>query len=169
MRAKPFDPTKYCLGCGYILDFLPESRCPECGRLFDPDKPSTFYVNFAVERRNLLRNALIGLGALLLSYVFGAVAFEISSLPWAMACGFACLFFLVAGCFIGIDFLLRGPKLLLRRYEQLGAFSSWVTSAKVIAYLLVAVLLVVALTSFVLFGLLLGVLLMMVFGTWPLT
>lgn len=31
-----------CLGCGYILDGLPESRCPECGRRFDPNDATTF-------------------------------------------------------------------------------------------------------------------------------
>ena len=28
---------KRCLGCGYILDGLPEPRCPECGRAFNGD------------------------------------------------------------------------------------------------------------------------------------
>src|SRR5689334_6297711 len=31
-----------CLDCGYSLRGLPESRCPECGRRFDPDDPVTF-------------------------------------------------------------------------------------------------------------------------------
>ena len=35
-------PCKKCLGCAYILDYLPENRCPECGRTFDPDDPLTF-------------------------------------------------------------------------------------------------------------------------------
>ena len=35
-------PTKYCLGCSYALDGLPENRCPECGRPFDPDESRTF-------------------------------------------------------------------------------------------------------------------------------
>jgi hypothetical protein len=34
---------KRCLGCGYILDSLPENRCPECGRRFDPRDPRTYY------------------------------------------------------------------------------------------------------------------------------
>ncbi|MEW6251117.1 MAG: hypothetical protein AB1716_10755 [Planctomycetota bacterium] len=33
---------KRCLGCGYILDGLPEPRCPECGRWFDPGNPDTY-------------------------------------------------------------------------------------------------------------------------------
>ncbi len=35
---------KRCLGCGYILDHLPEPRCPECGRGFDPLDPETYFV-----------------------------------------------------------------------------------------------------------------------------
>ncbi len=35
-------PTKYCLGCSYVLDGLPENRCSECARPFDPQDPRTF-------------------------------------------------------------------------------------------------------------------------------
>ena len=35
------DP-KRCLGCDYILEGLPAPRCPECGRGFDPNDPSTY-------------------------------------------------------------------------------------------------------------------------------
>jgi hypothetical protein len=31
-----------CLRCGYLLVGLPESRCPECGQLFDLSDPTTF-------------------------------------------------------------------------------------------------------------------------------
>jgi hypothetical protein len=37
-----FYEHKRCLGCGYDLHGLPENRCPECGRGFDPAHPSTF-------------------------------------------------------------------------------------------------------------------------------
>ena len=33
---------RYCLGCDYGLKGLPENRCPECGREFDPENPATF-------------------------------------------------------------------------------------------------------------------------------
>jgi hypothetical protein len=33
---------KRCLTCGYILEHLPESRCPECGRGFDPEDSTTW-------------------------------------------------------------------------------------------------------------------------------
>lgn len=34
---------KRCLGCGYILNHLPEPRCPECGRAFDPHDARTYF------------------------------------------------------------------------------------------------------------------------------
>ncbi|MBU0639869.1 MAG: hypothetical protein KKB50_13455 [Planctomycetes bacterium] len=36
------ESPKRCLGCGYILEGLPENRCPECGRPFDPDDRQTY-------------------------------------------------------------------------------------------------------------------------------
>jgi hypothetical protein len=35
-RLFPAPPPR-CLWCGYILEYLPEDRCPECGNAFDPD------------------------------------------------------------------------------------------------------------------------------------
>ena len=35
-------PTRYCRGCGYILDGLRHHACPECGRVFDPAAPATY-------------------------------------------------------------------------------------------------------------------------------
>lgn len=46
------DP-KRCLGCAYILEGLPEHRCPECGRGFDPDNPRTYFIRFRSGRRYL--------------------------------------------------------------------------------------------------------------------
>lgn len=34
--------TAVCLGCGYSLRGLPEAICPECGRAFNPDDPTTY-------------------------------------------------------------------------------------------------------------------------------
>jgi hypothetical protein len=39
--AIPNDAT--CLGCGYALRDLPEPRCPECGREFDPAESWSFH------------------------------------------------------------------------------------------------------------------------------
>ena len=36
------DITKICIRCSYVLDNLPEPRCPECGAPFDPADSGTF-------------------------------------------------------------------------------------------------------------------------------
>src|SRR5687767_6979345 len=46
---------RYCLRCFYDLRGLPENRCPECGRFFDPDDPRTYSATVSPER---LRNAV---------------------------------------------------------------------------------------------------------------
>ena|GEM_PF-1851857 len=38
----PEETTAYCLECGYVLRGLPDQRCPECGRDFDPAQPDTY-------------------------------------------------------------------------------------------------------------------------------
>lgn len=42
MARMPSPEPKRCLGCGYILDNLPEPRCPECGRSFDLSDAATY-------------------------------------------------------------------------------------------------------------------------------
>lgn len=54
---------KRCLGCGYILDGLPEPRCPECGRGFDPGDWQTYYVPDPRAGRKLVIVALVGAAA----------------------------------------------------------------------------------------------------------
>lgn len=39
-----------CLGCDYVLNGLVENRCPECGRSFNPQDPSTFYAGPTPEK-----------------------------------------------------------------------------------------------------------------------
>lgn len=34
--------SRYCRRCGYCLDRLGSSKCPECGKAFDPDDRATF-------------------------------------------------------------------------------------------------------------------------------
>lgn len=42
--------ARYCLTCDYDLRGLPENRCPECGRQFDPVDGRTFAVTQAPNR-----------------------------------------------------------------------------------------------------------------------
>jgi hypothetical protein len=63
----------YCRRCKYQLDHLKHTTCPECGRGFDPDDPSSFLPSL-VEPRDKLGQVMIvwssycavALGALLL-------------------------------------------------------------------------------------------------------
>lgn len=36
------EPKKFCLSCGYALEYLSADRCPECGRDFDPSIAATY-------------------------------------------------------------------------------------------------------------------------------
>ncbi len=58
----PTAGPKRCRGCGYILEHLPEPRCPECGRAFDPDDPRTYV-------RGVQRGWLSGVGHTLAAVV----------------------------------------------------------------------------------------------------
>jgi len=57
---------KRCLTCGYILDHLPEPRCPECGRAFDPADQATFRAGCDRMPRVPLAALALGIAALVL-------------------------------------------------------------------------------------------------------
>ena len=52
-----------CLDCGYDLRRLPENRCPECGRPFDPAEPRTVDDGTRLFQSHPLLLALIGAAA----------------------------------------------------------------------------------------------------------
>ncbi len=88
---------KKCLGCAYILDYLPENRCPECGRAFDPEDPATFRIGRYRSGTSLLTWACIGSLLLLplfiyaISYTLGkgnSVAFVETPIMLLLSCGF---------------------------------------------------------------------------------
>jgi len=43
-NAAPDKPSMYCRQCQYVLDGLPDNRCPECGTEFEPTDPATFWL-----------------------------------------------------------------------------------------------------------------------------
>ena len=68
---------KRCLGCGYILDGLPEPRCPECGRGFDPDDASTYARPLEVcSGRTCVTTALAVMGVVVLLLVAGVTLID---------------------------------------------------------------------------------------------
>jgi hypothetical protein len=62
------EPFMSCLDCGYTLDFLPCNRCPECGRTFDPQIPTTF--RRAVRRPSALEITIAYLLPFIIGFVF---------------------------------------------------------------------------------------------------
>lgn len=52
------EPARYCRGCGYSLHGLPEPRCPECGRNYDPADPRTYWLNGIPSRLDRLSDNL---------------------------------------------------------------------------------------------------------------
>ncbi len=50
MTAGLSSANRICLDCGYPLKRLRENRCPECGRQFSPQDPTTFAVGRRMTR-----------------------------------------------------------------------------------------------------------------------
>jgi hypothetical protein len=61
----------FCLRCGYSLHLLPEPRCPECGRAFDPKRASTYAISGANYR--IRRVVRLSFGAAVVALVCVAV------------------------------------------------------------------------------------------------
>lgn len=55
-----------CKSCDYSLENLPEHRCPECGRAFDPNDPQTWNMPGERQRKRARLIGLIVLAALIL-------------------------------------------------------------------------------------------------------
>lgn len=51
MPPPQLDLKARCLGCGYLLRELQETRCPECGRPFDPTDRSTYRLPTTLDPR----------------------------------------------------------------------------------------------------------------------
>lgn len=93
-RGKKRQPSKYCHKCGYILEHTTSHTCPECGRGFDPNDPSTY----AVWQSDLSTHGHEPIWGALVGGVFGSVlSFVLWGLPAGICfsvglgvCGFAC-------------------------------------------------------------------------------
>ena len=59
----------FCISCDYPLAGL-SSRCPECGRPFDPNDPNTFAAQFRKTRRSQTLSRVLSV----ISAVFGTVS-----------------------------------------------------------------------------------------------
>lgn len=88
----------YCRKCRYPLDGLSENRCPECGRAFDPQNPSTWHSETQLRGGKLRKSEFAGLSVAGGLYgVFGTcfAAMIGSKLLMALVAGPVCLIVLL--------------------------------------------------------------------------
>ena len=94
------EPRRFCLDCRYPLVGLRDTRCPECGRLFDLNDPASFsvdagelvklYVGKSTVDAHLLKETLLHAGSpatvlgAALNYASGVMpgAFDTSPSVW---------------------------------------------------------------------------------------
>jgi hypothetical protein len=108
-----------CLGCGYDLRGLPENRCPECGRAFDPVDPTTFAAG--------MRDGRPYLALSVLSAVVVAVPFT----PWFGLPAPMLLPFQIGAMIVSIAILWKSMRILREprgciRYRYALAFAAFV-------------------------------------------
>ena len=78
--ARMGNPTSvwFCRGCGYRISELPEPRCPECGRGFDPTDSRTFD---AGERGRKIRQGRQSLRTVLVALL--CLGIGLAAVSWA--------------------------------------------------------------------------------------
>lgn len=81
-----------CLDCDYALDHLPSTRCPECGRNFDPSDDRTFWsgksTKYGMLSPTALRNLIFIAVALDLTVWWAVREFEFLACVWCTVVGF---------------------------------------------------------------------------------
>ena len=113
-----------CLGCGYDLRGLPEDRCPECGRVFDPGDSATFLCRQG-DGRKYLAAALLGLFGMIAPIMMAGLlglAFPGQILGWAAFAMFATgLLTTVVVLGVSIKRLRKPPAATVRRNALVAA------------------------------------------------
>ncbi len=108
-----------CIRCQYILEGLPEARCPECGQAFNPDDPLTYTTKTPfVWWRYWLPGFLLAVGVGIVTYLilltafgYGWAATIVTPLCIGAIIGYACrvrTFFIVLLSLLGIFAVLMG-------------------------------------------------------------
>jgi len=111
-------PIGLCWECNYPLRGLPESRCPECGRTFDPDDPASMNLGKPMGRlaKRLLRPDA-WYGRIVVCYVLLAMVGSVL-LPmnrWALLQTFFVFWMLMSAPYL-VRRTLR--HLVIKRYAQ---------------------------------------------------
>jgi hypothetical protein len=114
--------TRYCIGCGYILDHLPEPRCPECGREFDPEDLRSFTKINPADWQRIRRRGLTGLILVILSAAPGLGIWLMPGFVPKMLSALPCLVVLGSGCLMLQDALDKNILFFHRLNRHPGVF-----------------------------------------------
>lgn len=110
-------PEGFCRQCGYDLRGSSSNRCPECGRIFDPNRASTFARHPGSPRWRRWSRRVLAL-ILLLLVLSGAAAFALW-LPWHRN---AAAVRMVERCGGTVRMTTVGPRWLRRFLGRRGSF-----------------------------------------------
>lgn len=77
----------HCLTCSYNLANLPTGACPECGRAFDRDDPSTFDSRTRMQRILIRLAASLAISVLCIGMMIAGASFEFGLAIFALALG----------------------------------------------------------------------------------
>lgn len=84
--------SRRCLSCDYALDHLPSTRCPECGREFDPGDSRSFssgnLLKYGMLTPTALRNLVFIAVALDFTVWWAVREFEFLACVWCTVVGF---------------------------------------------------------------------------------
>lgn len=96
----------HCLDCDYALNHLTSNRCPECGRLFDPNDPTTFRPLNEQERKNAaareIKGTAIAVGLALAIAFAGLCVTLFGNYQTGFCCSGCYFFFALAGAGYGL-------------------------------------------------------------------
>jgi len=114
----------YCLSCAYPLINLPENRCPECGRHFDPSDQRTYHRQLPESWWKHLGRILgsierVGAWMSVLAIITAAILSAMAETDWVfpplLTVGAVYLPFALAAALFGFEGLCRAPWMRLAR------------------------------------------------------
>ncbi len=123
---------KRCLTCGYILDHLPEPRCPECGRAFNPADAATCFTR-AVSGLRYMLIAVSGCVLVVVGFFLWGSSLSVHGRWLARVVDFLVVLLMVVG-FVSLMFAgIRSAEALRRpRYQLTCRWAAFTACALVV-------------------------------------
>ena len=102
----------HCIDCDYALKKLESNRCPECGRPFDPQNPSTYRPVSSEHRKAYLVSEIKTTGcifSMLLLVLIPPLVMEFGFTCWLILCLLLAIY-PMSVCVVRIRRAIRGYK-----------------------------------------------------------